>query len=138
MICLSLKELLLQTQGFINVQLVIFMWHLVDNKILCLIRLITWISKSQQHQTAITFISNFTEQEETQTDKIGKEETLFKFVFLLLTPFSTKKLGRLNIKVVMDFRCLNMCPNGLVIKLFQMHSSMVLSLKFMEDFQDLH
>lgn len=122
----------------INVLLAIFMSLLVDRKILCLIQSITWISKSQQPLTVTTFILNFTEREETLMAKIGKEETLFRFVFLPQILFSTKTLGQLSINLVTDSLFLNMYPNGSVIKLFQMRYSMVLSQKYLEVFQDLH
>ena len=92
------------------------MLHLVDNKILCLIQLITWISKPLQHLTAITFILNFIEQEVTPMDKIGKEGILYKSVFSPQMLFSTKTHGQPNIKVVMDLQFLIMYRNGLDIK----------------------
>ncbi len=92
----------------INVLLATIMSLLVDHKILCLTQSITWISKSLQRLTATTFILNFTEQEETQMVKIGKEETLFKFVFSHRMLFSTKIHGQLNISLVTDLLFLNM------------------------------
>ena len=136
--CLFLKEPQLQMLDFINVLSVIIILHLVVNKILCLIQLTIWISKSQQHLIAITFIFNFIEQEEIPTAKIGKEETLFKFVSLHLMLFSTKILGQLNIKLVMDFMSQIMSQNGLVMKLFQALYLTALNQKFMGVFLDLH
>ncbi len=124
--------------GSIKVLLAIFMSLLVDSKIWCLIQSITWISKSLQHLTVTTFISNFTEREETLTAKIGKEETLFRFVSLHQIQFSTKTLGLLSISLVTDSLFLSMYPNGSDIKLFQMQYLMALSQKYMEAFQDLH
>jgi len=138
MICLSSKEPPLPMLDSINVLLATIMSLLVDNKILCLTQSITWISKSLQRLTVTTFILNFTEQEETQMVKIGKEETLFKFVFLHRMLFSTKTHGQPNISLVTDLLFLNMYLNGLAIKLSQMQFLMILNQKFMVVFLDLH
>lgn len=138
MICSSSKEPPLPMLDSINVLLTTIMSLLVDNKILCLIQSITWISKSLQRLTVTTFILNFTEQEETRMAKIGKEEISFKFVFSHRMLFSTKIHGQLNTSLVMDLLFLNMYLNGLVIKSSQMQSLMVSNQKYMVVFQDLH